>query len=349
MQEKVDYKCDIVIPVWNLKEWTQRCVESIIVNTEYPYRLIIIDNGSEKPTRDYLVSLKQDKRLKYYLFIRNEKNLGCTKAINQGMKAASSEYILVLNNDTIVCSGWLSELVRIAQLSGDIGIVNPNSNNLGAKKPWHMSLEQYARKIMEKYKGRYIEMSAAVGFCSLIKKEVVERVGVYDEGFGMGNFDDTEYSIRARQAGFKTVFAKGPYVYHKEHASFDLLGDFDEFFGESQKVFYEKFGRPERLLYILSRQNKEYFKKLKKQTHDLADNLNWVRIFIKTHLKPPDLAEHTNIVLIPISFLFFRIHCVFNVLVKKKKYARIFVDDGILLDILKKLKRFHKAEVNPIL
>ena len=74
--------CDIVIAVWNLKRYTKNCVESIIKNTDYPYRLILVDNGSLPETRDYLESLKLDQRLKDhdYTLIRNEENLGATKA-----------------------------------------------------------------------------------------------------------------------------------------------------------------------------------------------------------------------------------------------------------------------------
>ena len=74
-------KCDIIIPVWNQLEVTKDCVDSIIRNTKYPFRLVIIDNASDKKTTDYLDSLKADKRLGL-LLIRNEKNFGFVKAVN---------------------------------------------------------------------------------------------------------------------------------------------------------------------------------------------------------------------------------------------------------------------------
>ncbi|MDD3296595.1 MAG: glycosyltransferase family 2 protein [Candidatus Omnitrophica bacterium] len=340
--------CDIIIPVWNLKGITERCIESIIKNTRCQYRLIIIDNGSEAETKQYLEGLKNDSRIKNYLLIRNEENLGCTKAINQGMRASTEEYMAVLNNDTICCQGWLFELVGVAEAAPDIGIVNPNSNNLGFNCPKKMSLDKYALSLMQRYKGKYIEMATAVGFCSLIKKEVVEKIGVYDEAFGMGYFDDTEYSMRAREFGYKTVFAKAPYVYHDEHVSFNILGSLEEIFKENRKLFHEKFGVPKRILYILTKENKVYFAALEKETYVLANKFNWIRVFLPHQLQGLRLAEHTNIAVIFISQFFFRFHCLFNVLVKKKKYSDIYVDDKKLFKMLQALTQFHKAKVTLI-
>jgi GT2 family glycosyltransferase len=337
--------CDIIIPVWNLKGITERCIESIIKNTRCQYRLIIIDNGSEAETKQYLEGLKNDSRLKNYSLIRNEENLGCTKAINQGMRASGAEYMVVLNNDTICYQEWLSELIDVAASAPDIGIVNPNSNNLGFHCPRGMNMDKYVLSLTQKYKGKYIEMTTAVGFCSLIKKEVVAKIGVYDEAFGMGYFDDTEYSMRARESGYKTVFAKAPYVYHDEHVSFNILGSLEEIFKKNRKLFHEKFGVPKRILYILTKENKTYFKVLKEETYALANKFNWIRVFLPKSLKGLRLAEHTNITVIYISRFFFRFHCLFNVLVKKKKYSDIYIDDGKLFQMLQATRQLHKAKV----
>ena len=99
-------KCDIVIPVWNNKEVTQRCLESIFDNTHCEYRLIIIDNASDASTRQYLDQVKLSRPDKV-LLIANEENVGFTKAVNQGIKVSSSDYVCINNNDIIVSDGWL--------------------------------------------------------------------------------------------------------------------------------------------------------------------------------------------------------------------------------------------------
>ena len=341
-------RCDIIIPVWNLKDYTKNCVESIIRNTEYPYRLIVIDNGSESKTREYLESLKRDSVLHGYILIRNEENLGYTKATNQGLEISDAEYVCLHNNDTIVMKGWLSEMVRIAESSKDIGIVNPNSNNIGSRKPCWMSLEKYAKALMEKHKGQYIEMATAIGFSYLIKREVINKIGILKIGYGLGNFEDTEYCIRAFRNGYKSVFAQGAYVWHAENASFDLVENYEEMFEKNQKMFYELFGKPKRVLYILTLKDEEYFKRLKEETYELAKKCNWVRVISKWTLGKIPLNIHTNIIRFRYLPLFFRLRCIFKILVKKKKFSSISTDDKFLSNILSKLKMFHKAEIHKI-
>lgn len=338
--------CDIVIPVWNLKDYTEQCIESIIKNTRYAYRLIIIDNGSEKETKDYLESFKNDRRISRYMLIRNEENLGCTKAINQGIEASDAEYVCLQNNDTVVMKGWLTEMVKVGESARDIGIINTSSNNLGLWKPRYMSWERFTEKLRRQYSGQYIEMAVAVGFCYLIKREVIEKIGVLTEEFGLGNFEDTEYCLRAAKNGYRSVLAKASYVWHKEHASFDLIDDFEKMFTENQKKFYEKFGRPERLLYIVTRKDEKYFKKLKSQTYELAKKCNWIWVISKRKLGKIPLNVHTNIRRLRYWTPFFRLRCVYRILVRKKKFSRILTDDRMIFYALNNLKRFHKAEVN---
>ena len=122
--------CDIVIPIWNQLPVTRECIDSILNCTDYPYRLILIDNGSDPDTRDYLRSLEGIKDPGVVL-IRNENNLGFVKAVNQGIKASRGQYICLMNNDTVAAKGWLSELVRILETDRDTGMVNPSSNTSG--------------------------------------------------------------------------------------------------------------------------------------------------------------------------------------------------------------------------
>ena len=339
--------CDIVIAVWNLKKYTKNCVESIIKNTDYPYRLILVDNGSLPETRDYLESLKLDRRLKDhgYTLIRNEENLGATKALNQGLQVSKGDYAMILNNDTVVCKGWLSEMVRVAEFSKEIGIVNPNSNNLGLRRPWWMSLEKFSRDLMRKYNGQHMEMATAVGFCYMVKREVINKIGILSEEYGLGNFEETEYSIRAAMSGYKSVFAKGSYVWHKEHASFDFIEDFEEMFEKNQKMFYEMFGKPQRLLYVLTKKNSACANRLKTETYEFAKKCNWVWVISKHSIGKIPLNVHTNITRFRYLALFFRIRCIFRALVKKKKFDRILTDDIKLFSILVRLKKFHKGKV----
>src|SRR5262245_36921432 len=116
-----DKICDIIICVWNNKEVTRECIESIAKNTQYPYRLVLIDNASGEETQTYLESLKKDPRFKV-IIIRNEENLGNTKAVNQGLTATDAPYVVNLDNDTYVAEGWLTEMVKVAESDPQIGM-----------------------------------------------------------------------------------------------------------------------------------------------------------------------------------------------------------------------------------
>jgi len=114
--------CDIVMPVWNQLEVTRACLESVIENTNYPYRLIIVDNKSDEPTAAFLRSFGEQHNEKV-LLIRSEENLGYIKGTNLGMKASTGDHVCLLNNDTVVYPGWLSAMVEVADLENDIGLV----------------------------------------------------------------------------------------------------------------------------------------------------------------------------------------------------------------------------------
>ncbi|MDP2921155.1 MAG: glycosyltransferase [Candidatus Omnitrophota bacterium] len=338
-------RCDIIIPVWNLKHYTEQAVESIIKNTDCPYRLIIIDNGSEKETKEYLEGLKNDKRLPGYILIRNEENQGYTIATNQGMEISDAPYVCLHNNDTIVCKGWLREMINVAESSKEIGIVNPNSNNLGTRKPWWMSLDKFAENLMKRHKGQYIEMATAIGFCYLIKREVINKIGILKVGYGLGNFEDTEYCIRAFHNGYKSVFSRGSYVWHAENASFDLVAEYEEMFEKNREMFYEMFGKPQRALYILTKKDEEYFRKLQKETYLMAQKCNWVWIISKFAIGKIPANVHTNISRFRYLPLGFRLRCALRIILKKKKFDRIITDDEALFKILAVLKRFHRGKL----
>lgn len=200
--------CDIIIPVWNQPRLTKECIDSVIRCTHSPFRLIVIDNGSEKETKDYLIGLKGRADLKIIL-IRNEQNLGFVKAINQGIKSSDGDYICLLNNDTKVEEGWLGELINVAQSDYKIGIVSPGGFS-----------DSYRKKELRR---KWIEIGFAIGACMLIKREVINNIGFFDEAYEIGFWEDTDYCQRAKKAGYICVTAKAAYVFHHSHKTFEIL------------------------------------------------------------------------------------------------------------------------------
>jgi GT2 family glycosyltransferase len=256
------------------------------------------------------------------------------------MRASDAEYVCILDNDTLVMDNWLTEMVNVAEQDEKIGILNPLSN-YGSQRPLGKRWEEVARQIQKKNKRLYLETAAAIGFCFLVKREVIEKIGVWSEGYGPGYFEDTEYSIRAIKNGYKIVIVQGAYVAHLEHTSFKKTGFFDELFAKNQKLFYNEFGRSKRLLYIIT--GKETFN-LDKNAYDCAQDRNWIWVFLKRGVKI-GLPHHAYIKLFCLNNLFFQLNCLLRILAKKKKFDIIYSDSLSLSRMLGSLKTLHKAKV----
>ncbi len=333
-------RCDIIIPVWNQLVFTKDCIDSIFKNTDVEYRLIIIDNASDEKTRAYLEGLKGPGKAPVTL-LKNEKNVGFIKAVNAGLGASDAPYVCLLNNDTLVTEGWLKTMIDVAEANSDIGIVNPSSNNLGQKPAKGEPIELYAENI-RKQDGKFVELGAAVGFCMLIKRAVIDKIGIFDEIYGMGNFEDTDFSRRAVKEGYKCVRACGAYVYHRENSSFNRIATFDEDFKRNKEIFEFRWGRPKRIAYILEDADENNAKKIGLDSMKLARLGNWIWYFMKEGV---DVPVHSNIVPALLGDKHFYLNAVFRVLKKKKKFDEIFVSSPKLGRFLEHLSPIHKAKV----
>jgi GT2 family glycosyltransferase len=327
--------CDIAIPVWNKKELTQRCVDSILLNTDCPYRIVLIDNGCQEPTREYLKAVT-DKYPDKIKLIVNKENLGNTTAGVQGMKYSDAEYVCILDNDTIVCKGWLSEMIRVAELSDKIGIVNPNCNSFGVHKPEGKTLEDFGAELLLRNAGKFIEVGAAVGFCYLVKRKVINEIGCWDERFSPGYFEDTEYAMRAKKHGYKSVIASGAYIFHDEHSSFkskEKKKFFEKLFNESKEKFYAMYGKPQRVLYAISKPISDY-RWLNDKIYAHADKGDFVSVFAKAGAcDDAKIIMHGNVQKRLLAAYFFTLRVLIGILVKKKKFDKIYSDSAILTSI----------------
>ena len=122
----------IVILTFNELEYTKKCVESIRRHTPEPHEIIFVDNGSKDGTVKWLKKLVNEHG--HYKLIENGKNLGFAKGCNQGIEAASSDCILLLNNDVVVTEGWLAGMMECLNSAPDIGIVGPMTNNISGRQ-----------------------------------------------------------------------------------------------------------------------------------------------------------------------------------------------------------------------
>lgn len=206
----------IIILTRNNLEYTKMCLESIRRYTPEPHEIIVVDNGSTDGTIEYLEA-QEDVKL-----IKNGLNLGFALGNNLGLREARGEYIVILNNDTLVTEGWLTRLINSAQSNPQVGIVGPRSNyvvgvQLVKNVPYGDNMDamqEFARQWSLENSGRYEEALRVIGFCMLVKREVIEKIGGFDPYYEAGNFEDDDFCIRAQRAGFKIRIAHDVFIHH---------------------------------------------------------------------------------------------------------------------------------------
>ncbi|MEO6096371.1 MAG: glycosyltransferase [Fibrobacteria bacterium] len=235
----------IVILGFNQVEYTKKCIESIRKHTRQKYELILIDNGSKDGTEAFFRSIAGAK------VIRNPENLGVSKGWNQGMRVASGEYILILNNDIIVGPDWLENMVRLAESDPSIGLVGPRSNYIAgpqivANVPYktEAEIQPFIRAWQEEHSLAASEFGFIKGFCHLMPRRVFAKVGFYDERFGKGNFEDDDYCLRVRYHGFRALFADDVFIHHYGSVSFNQESvDWRALMIENQKKYEAKWAK----------------------------------------------------------------------------------------------------------
>ncbi|MFB5677427.1 glycosyltransferase family 2 protein [Paenibacillus terreus] len=198
---------------------TQACLDSIRRHTREPYELILVDNGSTDGTLDYLRSQSD------VILIENGENKGFAKGCNQGFERSSGDYIMFLNNDTVVTENWMTHLLRALNDDPRIGMVGPVTNfssghqQITASYSSIEELEEFAKQHADIYSGIYIEVRRLIGFCMLTTRSALEEVGLFDEIYGLGNYEDDDLSLRFLRAGYGLRVALDAFIHHVGHAT----------------------------------------------------------------------------------------------------------------------------------
>ena len=333
--------CDIVLPVWNQPEATEACIDSVVKNTGYPYRLVIIDNASDHKTAAYLVGL-QERFKKEVILLRNAKNEGFIKAVNKGIAHSKGEFICILNNDTIVTKGWLGEMVMLLEKNAEIGIVNPSSNSLGQSVPKGKSMGELAEEGKDA-SGRFVELESAFGFCMLLSRRLLGRVGHFDETYGTGNFDDTDFSLRVKREGHKVVRAFASYVYHRGHKSFSKVKSFRSDFKKNKAIFESRWGRTKRVAIVSKDADMPGSLRAVLKKH--ARERSWVHI-ISPGFQTQELFEKYSNLSVSVFRRFFYTQAFFKVAFKKKKPDIVYCDNKLFLGALKILPRMNVSLIS---
>lgn len=230
-------RVDIVIPVFNALSSTGQCLLSLMECTTAPYRMVIVNDASDSETSHWLrwFANRFEPRV---VLLENEVNQGYTRSINRGIRSAQSPYVVLLNSDTVVTPGWLDRLCECAESDPAIGIVGPLSNAASWQNVPELLGADGGFAINELPRGwTPADMAAIVehsvpdpayprvpfvnGFCYLIKSEVIDAIGLFDEvTFPEGFGEENDYSLRCAKAGFDLAIADNCYVFHSKSRSF---------------------------------------------------------------------------------------------------------------------------------
>jgi GT2 family glycosyltransferase len=226
---------DVVVCVHDALEDVRSCLWSLTHKASRRFGLIVVDDGSGQATSEYLQAVAA--RLPAVTLVRrDEPPHGYTLAANAGLKASSADYVVLLNSDTVVSPGWLERIVAHGEREERIGILGPMSNAASHQSlPKLRSEGAWATNPLPDWltvdgAAVAVERGAPLidarlpflnGFCYAIKRAVIDAVGYLDdERFPTGYCEESDYSQRARDAGFELAVVADAYVYHAKSRSF---------------------------------------------------------------------------------------------------------------------------------
>ncbi len=226
---------DIVICVYNALEDVQLCLQSVRQHLLPLHKIFIINDCSDQPTTEYLRNFSvNDKQI---VLIENETNLGYVQSANRGLAMTAAEFCIMLNSDTIVSENWALKLLDVAVQNPEVGIVSPLSNAAGVQSlpdiksgnnntainiiPEGVDIADvdcFLETVSLAYKVPYVIL--AHGFCFGIKREVINRIGLFDAvNFTRYYGEENDYCFRASAAGFHSAIATNTFVYHRKSRS----------------------------------------------------------------------------------------------------------------------------------
>lgn len=238
-------KTSIIILTYNNLEYTKDCIESIIKYTKKgTYEIIVVDNLSTDGTREWL---KEQKNLKVIL---NDENLGFPKGCNQGIKTANTNNdILLLNNDTIVTENWLKNLQNCLHsdpIIGAVGAVSKSNENMQDCDFIYEdfdTMQQLAKENNISNPDRWEQKIFLIGFCLLIKREVIDKIKELDEEYTPGYIEDNDLCLRINELGYKLMLCHDCFIHHYLGSAFRKdLTKFYPILYKNRNYFDNKWG-----------------------------------------------------------------------------------------------------------
>jgi GT2 family glycosyltransferase len=243
-------RVSVVIPVHNNRAVTEACIDSIYAAAgAVSFEVVVVNNGSDASTTAWLET--QVGARPNFVLVNNAVNLGFPRAVNQGCLAARGQYIALCNNDILVPPGWLEALAGVLDTHPEIAIVSPVTNSVGeGPQP------QRDEGGVETLANQTNERAAAVArtgdelrrvpdrlvfFCVLLRASLYKMLGGLAEDFGMGNFEDDDFCVRARMLGAELAVDPTTFVFHHGSNTWKIASlSHDEWMGRNRGIYFRK-------------------------------------------------------------------------------------------------------------
>lgn len=226
---------DVIVPVHGALQDVERCLEALDPDLrDGRIRLMVVNDGSDLETTTFLRGWCRDRG--DCVLIEHPTNQGYTRAVNSGLSRSTAGFVVLLNSDTVVSEGWIDGLIRCARSAPEIGLVGPLSNAaswqsiprvrdergaFAANEMSHDEVEEWSSRVRRASVRAYPRVPVLNGFCTLLRRDVIEAVGLLDEvSFPLGYGEENDYCLRARAAGFQLAVADDVFVYHAKSRSF---------------------------------------------------------------------------------------------------------------------------------
>jgi len=232
-------RVSVIILCFNNLHLTRECLNSVLEKSDYPdLEIILVDNASTDGTPQYILEMA----LKHPEIrpILNSENIGFAAGNNVGLSAATGDYLVLLNNDTVVTEGWVMTLVRHFQSRPGLGLLGPVTNNIGNEariKTDYDKIDQMPSAVLGytlSNMGRVYPMSNAAFFCAMMPRSTYEQCGPISEDYGRGFFEDDDYCRKVEAAGLQIGCAEDVFVHHHLSATFNQIDD------RARRVLFER-------------------------------------------------------------------------------------------------------------
>ncbi len=239
-----DSQVDVVIVNWNGKHFLSDCLDSVYGQSHRDKRIVLVDNGSDDGSVEYVSSRYGDTEI-----IPLKENRGFTGANNIGIRSGAGDFVALLNNDAVAHEDWLKESLECLKLYPDAGFCASKIVNFYRRDAIDTAGDLYTRGGVNAKRGlgqridSYNDFEYVFGACAaavVYRREMLQEIGLFDEDFFI-MCEDVDLSFRAQLAGYKCIYCPKAIAYHKTSGTIKDINRVFSYYGQRnlEYVFFK--------------------------------------------------------------------------------------------------------------